>query len=142
MTESASKSSDNKAPLWPKLLTIVVIAAVIALGILMLPRGFSGDLSAIGQGKPAAVHIYNKESMASISLMDLLGKLRSEYEDRVVFVVADMSHEQGERFAGQQNLAGGELVLFDAAGRRVAVINPPHERGKLRSALDQLIGRQ
>ena len=135
-------SRSNARPvLWPKVFTVVLVLAVIVLGISMLPRGFSENLSAIGQGKPVAVHIYNKESVASIDLMDILGKLRGEYEDRIELVVADLNHERGRRFAEQQSLGIGDLALFDAEGRRVAVINPPHQREKLRRALDQLAAR-
>ena len=137
MTKSPASA---KPALWPRVFTGVLMLAVIVLGILMLPRGFSENLSAIGQGKPVAVHVYDKESVASIDLMDILGKLRGEYEDRVTLVVADLNHERGAYFAEQQNLGAGDLVLFDAAGRRVAVINPPHQLEKVRRALDELVG--
>ena len=98
------------------LITLVAIAAFLAVAIMLLPKGFSSDTSVIGQGSHVVVLAHNKDSVQSLTLMDLLNKVRSEYSSRIEFRVIDMNTPQGQAFLQQQLVQLGSLLFFAPDG--------------------------
>lgn len=116
------------------LVTLAIIAVVLALAATLLPRGFSDDVSRIGQGRPAIVLVHDKESVLSFELMTLLGNVRGDYEDRLEFLAVDTATAQGQDFMRRQRVDEGVLVLFAADGNRAAVLGGVRDEAALRAA--------
>lgn len=126
----------NGSALRSTLITVTIVVLALALAATLLPRGFSDDLSRIGQGRPAVVLMHDKEAVASQELMNLLNGIRGDYEDRVEFLVTDVATPEGEAFAAIQRVGNSLLVLFDGTGNRIAVIDGIRDAQILRSTLE------
>lgn len=122
------------------LITLAIIAALLALAATLLPRGFSDDVARIGQGRPAVVLVHDKESVLSFELMTLLGNVRGDYEDRVEFLAVDTATERGQDFMRRQRVDEGALVLFAADGDRAAVLGTVRDEAALRAAIARHLG--
>ncbi|MDX9740620.1 MAG: hypothetical protein RBT81_05530 [Gammaproteobacteria bacterium] len=118
------------------LITVGIVVLALAFAATLLPRGFSDDLSRIGQGRPAVVLVHDKEAVASLELMTMLNELRGDYEDRMEFLATDVATDEGRSFAQSQGVGSSLLVLFDGAGSRVAIIDGIRDPGILRSTLE------
>lgn len=111
-------SRQQGSALRSSLITVAIVVAALAIAATQLPRGFSGDVSVIGQGKPAVVLVHNKESVLSQNLMNLLGDVRKDYEEHVKFIVVDIATDIGRTFVANHQLDDSiMLVLFDGSGR-------------------------
>lgn len=117
--------------------TALLIVVVIAFAISQLPRGFSEDLSAIGQGSPVVVVVHNKEDMRSQYLMTMVDEVRGDYSDRVEFRIADTSVRLGTAFSVAHRVSGATLVLFDAGGQRIVALNDVDDNAMLITELDK-----
>lgn len=121
----------------PRTLTILAVIAVLGLVLTLMPRGYDTDLSQIGQGRPAAVLVHDPGFVASTELMEGVNRLRGDYEPKMVFLLADLNTPQGRRFAAEQSVDLGTLVLFDAEGRRLASHSGRTGEPELRAFLDR-----
>jgi hypothetical protein len=118
------------------IIVLVIIAVFIAAAITLLPKGFSSDLSVIGQGKPVVVLAHNKDSVQSLKLMDMLNKVRHEYDDRMMFRVVDINTPEGRAFIDRQQVQLGTLLLFAPDGARRQVIGGIRQEAELRATLN------
>jgi hypothetical protein len=119
------------------LITIAIVVVALAIAATQLPRGFSEDVSVIGQGQPVVVLVHNKESMLSLNLMTLMGNVRPDYRDRVKFLVVDIATDIGRTFVANHQLDGSiMLVLFDGNGRIRGTLPNIEDESSLRSILD------
>lgn len=132
--------TETGSALRSSLITFGVIALLLAAAAALLPRGFSDDLSRIGQGTSAAILVHDKESVTSQELMTLLNRVRSDYEPRVVFLAVDLATPEGKAFSETQGTTGSAVVLFDPNGIRRGIINAAADEPTLRTALDGLLG--
>lgn len=130
-------SAQNGSALRSTLITVAIVVLALAFAATLLPRGFSDDLSRIGQGRPAVVLIHDKEAVASMELMTMLNDIRSDYEDRLEFLAVDAASADGRRFAQGQGLGSSLLVLFDGNGSRVGIVDGVRDPAILRSALER-----
>jgi hypothetical protein len=121
------------------LITLTAIVAFLLIAILLLPKGFSDDISIIGQGSRVVVVAYNKDSVQSMTLMDLLNNVRSEYSNRTKFRVIDMNTPQGQAFLQQQQVQLGSLLLFAPNGTRQRVVSNIDDETELRANLDAFL---
>ncbi len=108
-----------KRPLWPKLLTAVVLLGIAAIVVSLLPRPFSQDISQIGKGGNIVVLFHDPSSVASQENMDAMNRLRDEYDGRVTFIVADKNVEQGKKFTELYSVDSVALVLFAPNGEKI-----------------------
>lgn len=120
------------------LLILLGVGAFLAAAIMLLPKGFSNDVSKIGQGVASVVMVHDKNSMRSLDLMTLLGNVRSDYSDTVEFIVVDEISREGQIFQQQQNVGAINLIFFSANGVRQGTFNNSKSEVELRSALDKL----
>jgi len=120
------------------LFVILVVGAFLAVAIVLLPKGFSDDLSKIGQGVAAVVLTHDKGSTRSLDLMTLLNKVRSDYTGKVEFFVVDVNSRQGQMFIQKQNVAAIALVFFSPNGEKRAMLGHGNDESELRSKLDKL----
>jgi hypothetical protein len=126
----------NGSALSSTLITVAIVIIALVFAATLLPRGFSDDLSRIGQGRPAVVLTHDKEAVASQELMNMLNGIRGDYEDRVEFLVTDVVTPEGREFVESQRVGNSLLVLFDGAGNRIAVIDGIRDAQILRSTLE------
>ncbi|MBI2778550.1 MAG: hypothetical protein HYX62_02000 [Gammaproteobacteria bacterium] len=127
---------------WSKWLTLLLIIAALAFVVVKLPRGFSEDLSVIGQGKNVVVVVHDKEGVQSMNLMSMVNKVRGEYADRIEFRVADANTREGLAFAEKHQASSASLILFARDGRRLGVVNGEsgaQDQDALRRALDEAL---
>jgi hypothetical protein len=122
------------------LLTVGIIAVLLVIAFLMLPKGFSDDLTRIGQGSDVVVLTHNKEAVQSQELMTLMNKVRADYAGRIEFLAVDIDTDAGKAFMQQQQIGGSALLLFDPDGTRRGVLMSVPDEQTLRVALDNAFG--
>lgn len=118
------------------LITVFAIVAFLGVAVMLLPKGFSGDTSIIGQGSNVVVLAHNKDSVQSLNLMEYMNQVRGDYAGRVEFVVADANTPQGRAFVETQQVELGSLLLFRPDGTLLRVVGNISSPAGLRSALD------
>jgi len=123
--------------------TFAIIAAffvgLITLGYFLTAVGgkpLSTDLSDIGQGRPALVLAYENFSPSGGEALNQLRKVRSDYESRLDFVVADLGTPQGRSFASRYQLVDGQAVFMSQDGRPLLTTRISADEGELRSRLE------
>lgn len=117
------------------LITIAAIVILLAFAFSQLPKGFSNDLSRIGQGANVAVLLHNKESVQSLDFMDLVSKVRADYDKNIEFLVVDVNSQEGRSFMQQQQIKQPGLALFAPDGKRLGILNAINNEKALRAAL-------
>lgn len=125
-------------PRWAKWLAYLgFFAAVGALVWTQLPRGaYPTDLTRIGAGRAALVLAYDINSLGGMTVMALMDELRSEYADRVEFLVADLGVPAGQAFAQRHGAGSGTVVLLAEDGSHLHTLHLPANSQVLREALD------
>ena len=123
--------------------TIAVIAAsllaLVALGYFVtvgFVKPMSTDLSVIGQGKPVLVLAYENFSPAGGEALTRLQQVKSDYESRLDFVVADLGTPQGRAFANRYQLVDGQAVFLKQDGQVLQVTGIPADERELRNRLE------
>ena len=128
-----------KRPLWPKLLTVIVLLGVAVVFISLLPRGFSQDFSLIGKGENIVVMVHNPHLVGSGNNMDTISiTLRDEYKGRVTFLVADLFITQGKEFIKTYHIENTTaLVFFAPNGEKIKVLYGQQSVASLRKNMDK-----
>ena len=75
-------------------------------------KPISTDLSVIGQGKPVLVLAYESYLPTGDDALNRLHQVRSDYDSRLDFVVADMGTSQGRAFANRYQVVTGQAVFL------------------------------
>jgi thioredoxin-like negative regulator of GroEL len=121
---------------------LTLLAVLVGIGYvvtLLAVRPMSTDLSVVGQGKPVLVLVYENHSPSSIDALDRLKQVRTDYEARLAFVVADQGTPDGQAFAGRYGLSQTHAMLLRSNGEPVVVMTIPMAEQDLRSRLDQYL---
>lgn len=118
-------------------IVLLVVTALLTLFVALIPRGYDTDLTRIGKGQPTAVLTHDPMFLASAELMEAVNGLRKDFEPATLFLVADLNTPQGQKFAEEQSVNFGILVLFDAHGRRLGSYSGRAEEAGLRLFLEQ-----
>ncbi len=118
---------------------ILVMCVILAAAAMLLPKGFSDDLSIIGKGSVVVVLTHDKNSVNGMEMMDLLNKVRSDYKGKVDFLAVDVNTPKGQTFIQQQSVRAIVLVLFGRDGSKRDVIGGEIGEQELRSALDGIL---
>ncbi len=108
-----------------KVIVLALIAGFICVALLLLPRGFSDDLSQIGKGSNVVVLVHDHETATSQELMNVINKVRDEYEGRVKFLVADKYAPEGKVFLRSYGIDSVALVFFAPDGKRLDTLYMP-----------------
>lgn len=122
-----------------KLGVILAICGIIAIGVMLLPKGFKDDLSVIGQGSASVVLTQDKDLVGTATVMALLNKIRPDYEGKVNFLAVDVNTPIGQNFMQQQGVGSIALVIFGLDGSRQAVFRRGVGEAELRSTLDNVL---
>lgn len=121
---------------------IVMIAAIVlALALVVirhLPRaGYPADLSRIGQGQPAVVLAFEAFAGPVVDAMALFDRVRDDYADQLVFLVADTGTPDGRDFVARHQAVPGQVLTFRADGSLVRVEFLGGDEAALRARLRQ-----
>ena len=119
--------------------TAVSLVALVAIGYFALVgvgKPISTDLSVIGQGKPALVLAYENYSPAGGEALNRLRQVKSDYDSRLDFVVADLGTPQGLAFANRYQLSDGQAIFLKQDGKPLKVTSIPADERELRRRLE------
>lgn len=136
--ENTAAKPQKKSPMLAILITVLVLG-IFWLGVSNLPRGYSRDLSQIGQGKNVAVLVHDHNLMGSVELMETLNKVRPDFTT-VEFVVADLTTPEAQAFATNNNVGSVTLVFFAPDGTPRGSIKGVQDPATLRNSLAQAFG--
>ena len=115
------------------LLALVAVGYFVTLGIV---KPMSTDLSVIGQGKPVLVLAFENFSPAGGDALNRLRQVRSDYETRLDFVVADLGTPPGRAFANRYRLVDGQAMFLKQDGQALGVTSIPADERELRNTLE------
>ena len=119
--------------------TAASLMALVALGYLLtmgIGKPIGTDLSVIGQGKPVLVLAYVNFSPNGGEALNRLRQVRSVYDSRLDFVVADLGTPQGRAFASRYQLINGQAVFLKPDGQPLRITSIPADERELRSRLE------
>ncbi|MDH5480730.1 MAG: hypothetical protein OEX11_08225 [Nitrosomonas sp.] len=133
-----NNSSPNKKSIWPKLITFSLILLTIAIAVSLLPRGFSQDLSVIGQGTNAVVLVHDSNILQSADTMVAMNAVRDDFDDRIAFIIADLNTPDGRQFADSHGLGPVALAFFASNGDRLQVLYNEQTAESLRKNLNTM----
>ena len=119
---------------------VVISIGLIAIAIMMnLPRGYSGDLSLIGKGKPVIVLVRDKNSMGSMALLEVMNDIRNQNGGKIEFLVTDFNTPEGNAFIAANNAAPTTLVFFDGSGKPLSILYPPQTDGSVQQEIASVL---
>ncbi len=122
--------------------TAAFLVALFALGYLLtmgVGKPISTDLSVIGQGKPVLVLAYENFSPTGGDALNRLRQVRSDYDSRLDFVVADLGTPQGRAFANRYQLVNGQAMFLKQDGQPLRVTSIPADERELSSRLESML---
>ncbi|MCU0933543.1 MAG: hypothetical protein MUE86_03675 [Thiobacillaceae bacterium] len=133
----------TRAPRWRKPIVVVLLFAIVgALVWSQLPRGaYPTDLSSVGTGRPALVLAFDMNYSGGAAAMELMNVIRSDYAQRVDFLVAHLGLAEGQAFAERYRAGDGTVLLFAGNGDLVDRLHHPRGVEELRQALDAAFSR-
>ncbi len=118
----------------------LAVVSVLVGGLIFATKQFlkpmNTDLSVVGQGLPALVFAYENYSPESGAVLNQLNRIKSDYENRMVFAVADLGTPEGRAFAQRYELANGLAIFLSATGQPLEVAVLMSEEAALRKQLD------
>lgn len=116
---AAAKSGMTK---WIVLGLILVLAVV---AVMILPRGYSDDLTRVGKGQPTIVLIREKNAVQSFDLLSVMDSLRDQYAGKVEFLLTDYGTTETAVFMETYKASKVTLVMLDAGGKLVKILYAP-----------------
>ncbi len=122
---------------WIVAALLLIFAAAAAM---VLPRGFSDDLSRIGKGKVAVVLVRDKNAVESFDMMEVMNGIRDQYQDRVEFLLTDFNTPEGRAFITSHSADRVTMVVLDANGKALNVMRPRLTAETLKQAIDSALG--
>ena len=121
-------------------LSLLALAALAVIGgWAVLPDPLSTDLSRVGQGRPAIVLAYENFSPTGGEALTRINAVRGDYDDRVVFALADLGTPQGQAFANRYGLHDALAVVLTADGAVHSRGIVPADPQALRARLDGVL---
>ncbi len=115
------------------------VLAVVAIGYYLLVGGgapVSTNLALVGQGKPSFVLAYENYSPTGGEALNRLRKVRSDYDERINFIVADIGTPEGRAFSERYQLSDGIALFLSAEGEPLEATDIAVDESELRSRLD------
>lgn len=116
---------------------LLVFAGAAAM---MLPRGFSDDLSLVGKGKVAVVLVRDKNAVESFDMLEVMNGIRDQYAGRVEFLLTDFNTPEGRAFISANKAARVTMVVLDANGNTLNVLYPRQTAESVKQVIDGALG--
>ncbi|MFK7891002.1 MAG: hypothetical protein AB8B63_09340 [Granulosicoccus sp.] len=114
-------------------------AALVVVGYILIGSGgkpISADLSTIGQGRPTLVLAYENFSPTGGDALNQLRKVRSDFDARLDFAVADLGTPSGRAFADKHQLFNGLAVFLAKDGQPLGTTQIAADEQTLRKMLE------
>lgn len=140
MQSETDQEPTRKRPWKGAAITIAIIAVVVVLLVFNSPRGFDSDLSKIGAGQPALVLVYDPNLVVTGEQVHEMNMIRGDLEAQVQFLVADMGHPETKHFMSQHRVRPADLLIFDAEGSLLKVLQGPVAADKLADEVNKTLG--
>lgn len=122
-----------------KVLVAFAIIGILSIPFLLLPKGFKGDLTLVGQGLVSIVLAYDNNLVGTTDTMELLNLVRPDYQQKVQFLAVDIATPDGIRFIQEQRIRVLELVIFAPDGTTLQVLPAGSSEFQLRSNLERAL---
>ncbi len=123
--------------IWTVLITLTVIALLVAIAISSLPRGFPTDFSVVGKGTDAVVLVYDPNIMASTQTTAMMNEIRDDYEGQVEFLIIKIGSPVGRTLSEHYRLRTTTILLFSADGTILKKLFPPESTAFLRHSINE-----
>lgn len=117
--EALTRDTQRRHKTWTRVATAAVLAALLGLAVLALPKGFGTDLSKIGAGKLALVFVYDPNLVVSNRQTGEMDKVREILGDKLNVLIADVGRPEAQQFMQRHQADRTELLLFAPDGRLV-----------------------
>jgi hypothetical protein len=122
-----------------KLVVILIVFSVVVVGVMLLPKGFKDDLSVIGQGAVSVVLVHDKNLVGSGKIMELMNKVRPDFEGKVNFLAVDVNTPIGQNFMREYEVGSIAVVFFARDGSRSVDFKRGLSESEMRLALNNLL---
>ncbi len=132
------KPSNSKPSIWPKLITLALILLTVVVAANLLPRGFSQDLSVIGNGTNAVVLVHDSNVIQSTDTMAAMNAVRDDYEAHISFIVPDIMTPEGKAFADKYRFSPTALAFFATDGEVLQTLYSAQTGETLKVNLDTI----
>lgn len=132
------QKQNTKKSNWPKFITLALILMITIFAVSLLPRGFSGDTSLIGQGTNVLLLVHDDNILQSGETMAVMNKIRDDYAERLFFIVADINTPEGKTFAERNSLMPTALVFYSANGTSLQTLYSSQTAESLQQALNNI----
>ena len=123
---------------------LIGIAVVLGAGLLVIRHlpmaGYDSDVTQVGQGRPAAVLVFESFAPPSMEAMALFDQVRRDYADRLDFLVADTGSPRGQAFIARHQVQVGQVLTFRADGTLVRAASLDGGEPALRERLRHDLG--
>ena len=101
--------------------TLIFVVIVATILWQLLPKAaFSSDLTRVGQGKPALVMLRDIGAVGGERILEQMHAVYPEFESQMIFLVVHTGNPAGVDFGAEHNVTDGQMIFFDAEGRRIA----------------------
>lgn len=138
MQRQDTKTAIPRQNKWPKWITLALIMTITIFAVSLLPRGFSGDTSIVGQGTPVLLLVHDDNILQSGETMAVMNKIRNEYAGRLEFAVADINTPDGRTFVQRHGFMPAALVFFAADGRNLQTLYSAQTVDSVKQELNRL----
>jgi hypothetical protein len=68
----------------------------------------------------------------------VVNALKSEFDDEIAFVLANLQTHEGQAFASQHGVPNTTLVFLDANGERLEILRGTQDRNELRAEIKRI----
>ncbi|MCB1985090.1 MAG: hypothetical protein H6936_01130 [Burkholderiales bacterium] len=138
MQEQNTKKPVEKKSNWTRYITLALVLMITIFAVSLLPRGFSGDTSIIGQGTSVLLLVHDDNILQSGETMAVMNAIRDDYEERLAFIVADINTPEGKTFADRNTLMPTALVFYSASGNHLQTLYAAQTVESLRQELNKI----
>ncbi|QYJ98130.1 hypothetical protein K0J45_02460 [Shewanella alkalitolerans] len=104
---------------WMAIGVSLAVVGLIALLLMMMPKGFKATHEEIGKGTPTLVFVYDPNLAVSHTQTEQMNEARGHLGDNVLFLLARVGTPEGEQLIAKYRAGAAELLLFDGSGKLV-----------------------
>ena len=120
-------------------ISLAALFVLIYVFTMSMGKPITTDLSIIQQGRPALVLAYQNFSPTGGEALNNLRKIRSEFDSKLDFVIADLGTPEGTAFANRHRLVDGLAIYINEYGEPRDRATIPGDQQALRELLETLL---
>ncbi len=136
MQTTEKENTKSKKSIWPTLITLSIIALLIALAISFMPRSFSTDFSIVGKGTNALVLVYDPNIIQSTQITAAMNEVRDDYAGQLEFIIVQIGTPTGLMLSNTYNIKAPVLLFFDPKGKILKILYTSQDSASLRHNFD------